>query len=149
MHIQNPVYYRKFRHIQAYLRPVQRYSGKLWHIYNPLQLLHIQNPAIFRMQAYLEPKIYANFCQGIFWHIQNARILRTLPYSELGHIQDRVIFRILFIQAQIYSIMIVIITLTFFHFDHTFFSTKFKKICFLTAITSISMLDWAYLNNTP
>ena len=66
IHIQNPVYYRKFRHIQAYLPPVQRYSGKLWHIYNPLQLLHIENPAIFRTWAYLGPS-----------HIQNPVYIGT------------------------------------------------------------------------
>ena len=36
MHIQNLVYYRKFRHIQAYVRPIQTYSTILWHIWNPV-----------------------------------------------------------------------------------------------------------------
>ena len=35
-HIQSPAYYRKFRHIQAYSRPVKTYSA-------------ILNPVIFRI----------------------------------------------------------------------------------------------------
>ena len=48
------------------------YSGILWHIQNLVQLLYIQNPAIFKILAYLEPKIYFELCEDIFWHIQNA-----------------------------------------------------------------------------
>ena len=55
-HIPDPVYYRKFRHIQSYL-------AVLWHIYNS---------ALLRILAYLEQEICSEFCQGIFWHIQNA-----------------------------------------------------------------------------
>ena len=39
-HIQNPVYYSKFRYTQAYLCPIQTYSGILWHIQNPETKLH-------------------------------------------------------------------------------------------------------------
>ena len=56
-------YYRKFTHIQAYLRPIQTNSATFW---------HIQSLAIFRILAYLEPEIYSELCQGVFWHIQNA-----------------------------------------------------------------------------
>ena len=30
-----------------------------------------QNPATFRILAYLKPNIYSELCQGIFWHTQN------------------------------------------------------------------------------
>ena len=35
-HIQNPVYYSKFRHTQAYSRLLQIYSLILWYIQNPM-----------------------------------------------------------------------------------------------------------------
>ena len=41
--IQNSVYYPKFRHIQAYSRPIQP-------IVAYLEPYHIQNPGIFRTQ---------------------------------------------------------------------------------------------------
>ena len=71
---------------------------------------HIQNPSIFRTQdicicmyiyIYIQNSVIAYF--GIFRMLCNARILRTLLYSELGHIQNfgiiwtQGIFRILFI----------------------------------------------------
>ena len=31
-HIENLVYYHKFKHIQAYSRPIQTYATILWHI---------------------------------------------------------------------------------------------------------------------
>ena len=55
-------YYCKFRHSQAYSCPIQACSAILWHIYNPVLLLHIQKPAIFRILAYLEPEIYLELC---------------------------------------------------------------------------------------
>ena len=60
-HIQNPVYYRKFRHlghIVAYLEPcvILLYS----------ESYDIQIPDKFRTQ------IYSELCQRILWHIQNA-----------------------------------------------------------------------------
>ena len=43
---------------------------------------------------------------------------------------------------QAYSIMMVIRTLAFFfHFNLTYFSTKFKKMYFVTATMSILMLN--------
>ena len=71
-HIQNPDYYRKFRHIQAYSVTIQTYSAILWQILNPVFFLFIQNPAIVRILAHLESKIYSEHCKGMFWHIQNA-----------------------------------------------------------------------------
>ena len=50
---------------------------------------------------------------------------------------------------QVYSIIIVLMTLTLFfltHFNLTYFSKK-SKTCFLTTMMSISMLDGVYLNN--
>ena len=59
-HIQTPVYYRKFRHIKGYSRPILTYSTILRHILNSYA------------EPYLEPDIYSELCQDIFWHIQNA-----------------------------------------------------------------------------
>ena len=84
----------------------------------------------------------------IFTTLCNARILTTLPHSELCHIQKFGIFRSetyiescclgTFWNICAYSIMLVIITLTsFFHFSLKYFSTKFKKTYFLTPVTSI------------
>ena len=59
--------------------------------------MYIQNPAIFRILAYLELEIYLELCQGIFLHIQNTvsitHMLRTLSYLELYRIQDFGIFQ--------------------------------------------------------
>ena len=134
IHFQNPVYYWKRRHIQAYSRPVQTYSAILWHIWNPVQFLHIQDPSIFRIVAYLELKIYSEPCQGIFWHIQ---LTVTLAFWKTCFIQNFAIFRIfgieklevysescLFRHVQTYSVMI---TLTFFIHFFSYFSTGFKK----------------------
>ena len=76
-HIQNPVYYRKFRHIQAYLRPIQPYS-----------VIPTPHSAICsHVVKYLEPcitlsyskpyhihnsNVYSELFQDLFWHIQNA-----------------------------------------------------------------------------
>ena len=112
IHIQNLGYYCKFRHI----RPYCGIFGTLC------------NSCIFRALPYLEHKIYSELCSCIFWHNQtlcNARILRTpaifkiLTYSEfwdilhLRHIQNHV-YLDTFTHIQAYSIMIVIIILTFF-----------------------------------
>ena len=93
IHIQNPVY--------------QTHSAILWHIQNPVLLLHIQNLTIFRVLPYLEPNIYSELCQGI---LRNVRILRTLPYSELCRILNSVVFKTktylescLFRHMQLYS----------------------------------------------
>ena len=126
-HIQSPAYYRKFRHIQAYSRPVKTFSH--------IESCHIQNPGY----RYTQNSAKAN--AGIFRTLCNTRILRTLSYSEVWHIQNFAIFSILpylgpeaysksclyrhiFRHIQAYSIMTVITALTFFYFFqlilHTF-----------------------------
>ena len=100
---QNPVYYCKFRHIQAYSRPFQPYYGIFRTLCNSsifrtlpyLKSWHIQN------QRYIQKSVKA-YC-NIFTTLCNAHLLRTLP--ELCHIQNfgifwtRGILRALFIQA--------------------------------------------------
>ena len=83
---------------------------------------HIQNFAMFKTLAYLEPKAYSESC--LFRHY--------LTYSGIFNNSSHDNIKFLF-----------------FHFNLTYFSTKFKKIyVFLTTMTSISMLDQLYLNNT-
>ena len=48
------------------------FSHTVAYLESCVTLLHIQNPAIFRILEYLEPTIYAELCQGIFGHFQNA-----------------------------------------------------------------------------
>ena len=132
IHIRNPVYYRKFRHfshIQVLLRHIQPYCGIL---------RTLCDSCIFRTLPYSESCHMSNLryiqnsakaYSGIFRTLCNVRILRTLKYSELCHIQNYGIFRTRDIQniqnpvyidtfrhIQAYSIMIVIIALTFFFF---------------------------------
>ena len=74
-----------------------------------LELLELR--AIFRILAYVEPNIYSELCQDIFWHIQSAVciafIMRILPYSE----------SCLYRHIQAYLKMVVTIMLTFFFFS--------------------------------
>ena len=88
IHIQNPAYYRKFGHSQAYSCLIKTYL-------EPCVTLAIQNSAVFRILACLESKIYSELkaYSGIFRTLCNTRIKRTLPYSELCHIQNFGIFR--------------------------------------------------------
>ena len=65
IHIQNPICYHKFRHIQTYSHSIQTYSVILWHS----EHLYIPNCATIRILAYLKPKIYLELCQGTFWVI--------------------------------------------------------------------------------
>ena len=69
--------------------------------------MHIQIFAIFRVLTYIEPRYVQNpvkVYSGIFRTLCKARILRTLPFSELCHFQNfgifrtRGIFKILFIK---------------------------------------------------
>ena len=78
--------------------------------------LHIvENPAIFRILAYLGPQAYSESC--LYKHIQAySDIFDSDSYNKINFL--------------------------------THFPTKFKKTCFLTTMTSISMLDWVYLDNT-
>lgn len=97
-HIQNPVHYPKFRHIQAYSHHIETYAA----ILRTLLILHIKNFTILRILIYLASVTHSRPVYfGIFWHIQS------------------------------YSIITVIIPLTFFlHFDLKYFSSKFEKTCF-------------------
>ena len=121
IHIQKPVYYRKFRHFQAYSCPIQTYIvaylepcvtvsySEYWHIQN---LIYIQNSVkqgIWHMR---------NGVKRL--HIENPASFSTLSNSEFWHIQYFGIFRILFNQEhsdiQAYSIMIVIIKKQYINF---------------------------------
>ena len=120
-HIHNTAYYCKFRHFQPYCT----YYCKFRHFQPYCSIFRILcNSCIFRTLAYLEPKIYSEICQDIFWYIQNAM---QRSHIENCHIQNFTIFRILTYlgfeaysetclctHIQAYLIMIVIITLTFF-----------------------------------
>ena len=93
IHIQNPVYYRKFRHIQTY-------SLILWHTPRTLckssKPCHFQNPG-----AYLEPKIFRTLSRHILTYPERCV---TLAYLEPCHIQNFAIFRILaYLHIQAYS----------------------------------------------
>ena len=126
-HIQNTIYYRKFRHIHAYSRPIQTHSPILWHIQNPVQFLNMQNPFIFKILAYLVSEIYPKHCPGMLRLIQNAvyrsnienhAIFRTLSYSQFWHTQyqrhiQNPVYLGIFKHIQAYSLTIVIITLHF------------------------------------
>ena len=120
IHSQNPVYYYKFRH--ALVRHIQ----PLCDIFRTLC-----NSCIFRILAYLKPKIYPEFCQGIFWHIQNdvyllhiesPAIFRTLPYLGPQAYSGSCLYR----QIQVYLIIIVLIPLTFFFQWRQFNDRSFK-----------------------
>ena len=84
--IKNPVYYRKFKHLDIFTSYAHIFS----HIVAYLEpCVTLASSAIFRILAYLKPKIYLELCPGIFWHIRtlcNARIFRTLPYLEFCHL---------------------------------------------------------------
>ena len=67
IYIQNSTYYCKFRHIQGYSCPTQTYS----------EFLYIQNPVIFRIQAHLEPEMYAES-----WAIRTLGCSEPEVYSE-------------------------------------------------------------------
>ena len=144
IHSQNLFYYLKFRHVQAYQHPIKTYLAMLWHIQDPVSLLHFQNPVIFRILAYLEHTIHSEHCQSIFWHIQNtvqhchienSVIFRTLPFSEFWHIlnarhihSESCLYR----HIQAYSGIFnndSLNTINFlFYFNLVYFSTKFKDM---------------------
>ena len=100
IHIQNPAYYCKSRHL-----------GILWHILCAFsEPCHIQNLVYINL-VYLKPNIYLELCQGIFWHILN--ILRTLPYPEFCHIKDprhiqNLVYLGTFRHIQTYLMMVII-----------------------------------------
>ena len=84
IHIQNPAYYRKFRHSQAYSCLTKTYLESC-------VTLAIQNPAIFRILACLESKTYSELKHILAY---SERCV-TLAYREPCHIQNFAIFRIL------------------------------------------------------
>ena len=96
-----------FSHIVACLEPFVNLSySESWHIQNP---------------RYTQNSVKGN--SVIFRTLCNARILRTLPYLELPIFS---IFRLI----QGYSVIVIVITLTFFfHFNLKNFSTKLRKTC--------------------
>ena len=119
-----------------------------WHIYRTLYI--IVNSDIFRHIHVLFRHVQSYY--GILRTLCNSFIFRTLPYSESWY-RTQDIFRTcwrailaysercvtlaescLFRHIQSYSIMILVITLTFFfHVNLKYFSTKFTKdICFFS-----------------
>ena len=144
IHIQNPVYYRKFRHIQAYSRPAQTYSPINCGILNFCvtfaysEPYHILKPGIFRTRDILRTLLRYILT---FSARQNARILKTLSYLELYyHIQNFGAFRT-------QGIFRILLSCLYWHFNLTYFSTKFQETCAF-------WLQWRhfnariYLNNT-
>ena len=154
--ILHDTYSNIFRHIHALFRHIQPYCAYL----EPCVILaysepfHIQNPGILRNQDIfrtLSRYILAYSVGGVtleFWKtcfIQNYAIFRVSALRNSRHIQNPVYLGTVR-QVQTYSLMI---TLTFFlHFFHTFQQDLKRHICFLTTMTSISMLDRVYFNNT-
>ena len=82
IHIQNPVYYCKFRDILLYARRIPTYSVILWYIlwYTLCTLAlsepcHVHNPVIFRTQDIFKTLSY----QGIFRHLGILRHILAYP----------------------------------------------------------------------
>ena len=110
IHIKNPLYYRKFRHVQAYSRPIQTYSAMAY--LEPSVILvysepcHIQNPRIFRTQDIFRTLsrntlTYPELCvTPAIWetcHIQNFVIFRILAHLGLEAYSESYLYR--YIQA--------------------------------------------------
>ena len=123
INIQNSVSYCKFRHIQAYCGIFRTLCNSCI-----FRTCHIQNSGIFRTQD-----IFSTLSRHILEYSEhcvcNARIMRTLPHSELCHIQNLAYLGPeaysnsgLYRHIKAYSIIIVLITLTFFFYFnlHTF-----------------------------
>ena len=84
---------------------------------------HIQNFAIFKMLAYLGPNAFSVSC--LYRHIQvYSGIVDNDSYNNIN-------------------------LLFFFTLILHNFQPNFKRHVFLTTMTSISVLDLVYLNNTP
>ena len=126
-----------FRHIVAYLWPCVALTYS--------ESCDFQNTGIFRTQDIFRTLsrhilAYPEHCVTLaYWkpcHIQNFAMFRILAY--LGPEAYSESYLLIFRYIQAYSIMIVIITLTFFfHFNLTYFSTKSKK-------TSVFWLQWRH-----
>ena len=84
---------------------------------------HIQNFAIFKILAYLGPNAFSVSC--LYRHIQ--------VYSGIVNNDNYNTINLLF----------------FFTLILHNFQPNFKRHVFLTTMTSISVLDLVYLNNTP
>ena len=136
-----------FSHIAAYLKPfvILAYS----------EHFHIQNPGIFRTQDMFRTLsrhilAYSVGCVTLaFWKtcfIQNFAIFRISALRNSRHIQNPVYLGT-FRHIQTYSIMITFF-LHFIFFIYTFQRDLKRHTCFLATMTSISMLDRLYLNNT-
>ena len=101
IYIQNPVYYCKFRHMQACSCPIQTCSVILWHIKSPepcatpaySERWHIQNPGIFITQ-----EIFRTLSKHF-----PARCI-TLAYWEPFHIQNFATFKsFAYLRPEVYS----------------------------------------------
>ena len=125
IHIQNPVYYRKFRHIQTYSRPFQTFSYSVAYLEPCVTLTyskpyHFQNPNIFRTQDKFRTlsrhiQTYPERCVTLEYrehcHNQNFRMFRT-----------RGIFRILVMlgHSSIFRHTIIVIIVIIILIVHTF-----------------------------
>ena len=122
-----------FRHIHVQFRHIHPYCGIV-------RTLH--NCFIFRILAYLEPKICSELCQARHILAYSDHILRTLADSEFCHIQNFGIFRslgiftILFIYAHSglftndsYN-QVIVHTVSFYSFNLKYFPANFKNTCF-------------------
>ena len=120
IHIQNPVYYHKLRHIQGYLRPIHTIFNHVVAYLEPCVTLrysdhcHIQHPGILRTQD-----IYI-FTTVVCLHIENPAIFRTVLYSK---------YCVLEAYSGIFNNDIYNMNF-FFYFNLTYFSTKFKTFIF-------------------
>ena len=107
-HIQNPVYYRIFRHIQTYSwhldisNHIASYLEPCITLAYP-ELCHIQNPGIFRTRD-----IFQALPRHVLPYSQRCV---TLTYREPCHVYNFATFRIscLFRHIQAYSTMVLII----------------------------------------
>ena len=145
-----------FSHIHVPFRQIQPYYGIFWII-----CFSCFFSCIFRTR-----NIYITLSRHILAYSERCV---TLAYWELCHVQNFVIFKILdtktwlyyprhnqnpvylgiFRDIQEHSIMIVIIRLTFFFtLIWNTFQGNLKTRMLLTTMTSVSVLDWVYLNNT-
>ena len=135
IHIQNFVYYCKFRHIQANSHLIQTYSAILWNIQNPAQLL-----------AYSESKIYSELCQGIFQHIQSTvkrqhiAIIGMLPHLGPETYSGSCLYRHIHTYSGIFNNESYD-NITFLFFTLTYLLFNKIDIPFLITMASILMFD--------
>ena len=105
-------YHVLFRHIQPYCGIFRTLCNScIFRTLSYSKFQHIQNP------RYIQNSVKAY--SGIFRMLCNASMLRALPYSEFWHMQHprhihNPVCISTFRHIQAYSVIIVIITLTFF-----------------------------------